>query len=220
MDIKLPRLGEGAESGTVVSIFVKAGDQVKEGQTILELENEKAVAPIPASASGRVSKLYVKEGDKISAGQSILALSDDGAAIPAAAPASAPVVAKFGSPSAPATVSQPQRTAMENSSVAVLGEPVANGSVAASPTVRKLAQDLGIDLTRVHGSERGGRIVVEDLRAYIQQLQQFALQPKMATTPTASTVKPAAEKIDFAKWGPVDRQPGDSFAQDHCAAHA
>jgi pyruvate dehydrogenase E2 component (dihydrolipoamide acetyltransferase) len=205
MDIKLPRLGEGAESGTVVSIFVKPGDQVKEGQTILELENEKAVAPIPASASGRVAKLYVKEGDKISAGQSILALSDDGAAIPAAAPASAPVAARLGTPSAP--VSQPQRPAAEVPSVAVLGEPVANGSVAASPTVRKLAHDLGIDLTRVRGSERGGRIVLEDLRAYIQQLQQLALQPKAASAPTASTAKPAAEKIDFAKWGPIDRQP-------------
>jgi len=207
MDIKLPRLGEGAESGTVVSIFVKAGDQVKEGQTILELENEKAVAPIPASASGRVAKLYVKEGDKISAGQSILALSDDGAATPAAAPASAPVAARLGNPQAAAPVSQPQRPAVEGSSAAVLEEPVANGSVAASPTVRKLAQDLGIDLTRVRGSERGGRIVVEDLRAYIQQLQQFAHQPKSATTSTAAVQKPAVEKVDFAKWGPVDRQP-------------
>src|SRR5580693_2683037 len=123
MDIKLPRLGEGAESGTIVSIFVKPGDQVKEGQTILELENEKAVAPIPASASGRVDKLYVKEGDKITAGQSILALSDDGAATPAAAPASAPAAAKFGTPSAPAQVSQPQRQAAEGQAVAVLGEP-------------------------------------------------------------------------------------------------
>jgi pyruvate dehydrogenase E2 component (dihydrolipoamide acetyltransferase) len=207
MDIKLPRLGEGAESGTVVSIFVKPGDQVKEGQTILELENEKAVAPIPASASGRVAKLYVKEGDKISAGQSILALSDDGAAIPAAAPASAPMAARLGTPSMPAPASQPQRPAAEIPSVAVLGETVANGSVAASPTVRKLAHDLGIDLTRVRGSERGGRIVLEDLRAYIQQLQQLALQPKAASAPTASTAKPAAEKIDFAKWGLVDRQP-------------
>jgi pyruvate dehydrogenase E2 component (dihydrolipoyllysine-residue acetyltransferase) len=211
MDIKLPRLGEGAESGTVVSIFVKPGDQVKEGQTILELENEKAVAPIPASASGRVDKLYVKEGDKISAGQSILALSDDGAATPAAAPASAPVAAKFGAPSAPATVSQPQRQATEGQAVAVLGEPVANGNVAASPTVRKLAQDLGIDLTRVRGSERGGRIVLEDLRNYIQQLQQFALQPKTASASAAATVKPVAEKIDFAKWGPVTRQPVTSL---------
>ena len=87
MDIKLPRLGEGAESGTVVSILVKAGDQVKEGQTIVELENEKAVAPIPASASGRVAKLYVKEGDKISVGQPILALDTDGAPTVAPSPA-------------------------------------------------------------------------------------------------------------------------------------
>ena len=65
MDITLPRLGEGAESGTVVSVFVKPGDQIKEGQTIVELENEKAVAPIPASAAGRVAKVYVKEGDKV-----------------------------------------------------------------------------------------------------------------------------------------------------------
>src|SRR5580700_10445717 len=121
MDIKLPRLGEGAESGTVVSIFVKAGDQVKEGQTILELENEKAVAPIPASASGRVAKLYVKEGDKISAGQSILALSDDGAAIPVVAKAmDAP---REGT--RPTTPTVTVSTA-EAPSVAALGEPVAN----------------------------------------------------------------------------------------------
>src|SRR5712671_3150099 len=128
MDIKLPRLGEGAESGTVVSIFVKPGDQVKEGQTILELENEKAVAPIPASASGRVAKLYVKEGDKISAGQSILALAEDGAAAPTATKTTeAPREGTRPTTDTAASTAQPQR--------AVMGEPVANGTVAASPTV-------------------------------------------------------------------------------------
>jgi pyruvate dehydrogenase E2 component (dihydrolipoamide acetyltransferase) len=207
MDIKLPRLGEGAESGTVVSIFVKPGDQVKEGQTILELENEKAVAPIPASASGRVAKLYVKEGDKISAGQPILALADNGAATSTVAPASAPATARIEARPSSALVSQPQRPLAEVPSVAVLGEPVANGAVAASPTVRKLAHDMGIDLTRVRGSERGGRILVEDLRGYVQQLQQLATQPKAVPAPA----KPAAEKIDFAKWGPVSRQPVTSL---------
>ncbi len=211
MDIKLPRLGEGAESGTVVSIFVKPGDQVKEGQTILELENEKAVAPIPASASGRVAKLYVKEGDKISAGQSILSLSDDGAASPAATAASAPVAARLGTPQAAVSASPVQLPVAKAPGVAVLGEPVAQGTVAASPTIRKLAHDLGIDLTRVRGSEHGGRIVLEDVRAYIQQLQQFALQPKAGSAPTPSAPKPAAEKIDFAKWGPVTRQPMTSL---------
>src|SRR5436309_1995905 len=79
MDVKLPKLGEGADSGVVVSLLVKEGDQVKEGQTILELENEKAIAPIPANGSGTVTKLRVKEGDKISVGQVILSL-DTGAA--------------------------------------------------------------------------------------------------------------------------------------------
>src|ERR1017187_6903927 len=126
MDMKLPRLGEGAESGRAVSLFDKPGDQVKEGQTILELEDEKAVAPIPASASGRVAKLYVKEGDKISAGQSILALSDDGAAIPVVAKATR-TPGGSPQPTTPA-VSVPTAGAP---SAAVLGEPVANGSVAA-----------------------------------------------------------------------------------------
>ena len=201
MDIKLPRLGEGAESGTVVSIFVKPGDQIKEGQTILELENEKAVAPIPASASGRVDKLYVKEGDKISAGQPILSLADDGAATPVKeAPREG---TRPTTPPAAVAVAQPQRPLAEVPRVVVQGEPVTNGAVAASPTFRKLARDLGIDLSYVRGSERGGRISVEDLRAYVQQLQQMAAAP----SPTASASKPTTEKIDFAKWGPVDRQP-------------
>src|SRR5881628_123958 len=74
MDVKLPKLGEGADSGVVVSILVKEGDTVQEGQTLLELENEKAVAPIPAPASGTVAKLRVKEGDKISVGQVLLSI--------------------------------------------------------------------------------------------------------------------------------------------------
>ena len=66
MQIRLPQLGEGADSGTVVSILVKEGDQVKKDQPVIELENEKAVASIPASASGTVTKIHVKPGDKIS----------------------------------------------------------------------------------------------------------------------------------------------------------
>src|SRR5882724_9523269 len=122
MDIKLPRLGEGSESGTVVSIFVKPGDQVKEGQTIVEMENEKAVAPIPASASGRVAKLYVKEGDKISVGQAILALAEDGAATTASSLAEAPREGRRPTtPATPAPVSQPTRPAAEVPSVDIIG---------------------------------------------------------------------------------------------------
>src|SRR5712691_9103169 len=74
MDLKLPALGEGADSGTVVNLFVKEGDQIAKDQAILELENEKAVATIPSTEAGVVAKIYVKAGDKISVGQTILSL--------------------------------------------------------------------------------------------------------------------------------------------------
>src|SRR6185436_19752937 len=78
MDIRLPHLGEGADSGTVVNLFVKEGDRIEKDQPIIELENEKAVATIPSSASGTVDKVFVKTGDKISVGQPILSLSEAG----------------------------------------------------------------------------------------------------------------------------------------------
>src|SRR3954470_13106175 len=84
MDVKLPHLGEGADSGTVVNLFVKEGDQVAKDQAILELENEKAVATIPSTGAGTVTKIFVKSGDKISVGQRILAWSETGTAGPVA----------------------------------------------------------------------------------------------------------------------------------------
>src|ERR1041384_1537016 len=98
MDIRLPSLGEGADSGTVVNIMVKEGDQVQKDQPILELETEKAVGTIPASTAGTVQKILVKVGDKISAGQVILALAESAtteqkvvaSAVPSGTPAPRP----------------------------------------------------------------------------------------------------------------------------------
>src|SRR2546421_2499392 len=79
MDLKLPALGEGADSGTVVNLFVKEGDQLAKDQPVLELENEKAVATIPSTAAGTISKIFIKTGDKISVGQRILSLTETAA---------------------------------------------------------------------------------------------------------------------------------------------
>src|SRR5580698_4284896 len=95
MDVKLPPLGEGADSGNVVSILVKEGDVIAKGQGIIELETGKAVAPVPASAAGKVTKIIVAVGDKISVGQPILSLEAG------AAPAKPAVATK--SAAAPAT---------------------------------------------------------------------------------------------------------------------
>ena len=75
MDVKLPKLGEGADSGVVVNVFVKEGDTIAKGQAIIELENEKAVASIPSTAAGVVAKIHVKPGDKINVGQRLMTLT-------------------------------------------------------------------------------------------------------------------------------------------------
>jgi pyruvate dehydrogenase E2 component (dihydrolipoamide acetyltransferase) len=207
MDVKLPKLGEGVDSGVVVSILVREGDQIAEGQTILELENEKAVAPIPSPVSGTVTQIYVKEGAQLSVGQSMLSVAPAGA-IPTAAKAIPPEPGPEATPERGPTIpSTPARSAAivepefaEPATPAALPPP-------AAPSIRKLARDLGIDLTRVRGSELGGRIVLADLRTYVQRLQTLVFQAKLATPAVPTAAPPPPESIDFSKWGPIEKRP-------------
>jgi pyruvate dehydrogenase E2 component (dihydrolipoamide acetyltransferase) len=207
MDVKLPHLGEGADSGTVVNIFVKEGDTIAKDQPILELENEKAVATIPSTAAGVVAKVHVNTGDKVSVGQRLLSLSDtekpeSGAPAPPKSAAKKPAlrVVETESEEAPAAAEEEpaNETAAEDSK--------SGTAPAAAPTIRRLARELGIDLARVRGTARGGRIVMADLRAYIQRLQKLAAQPR-AQAGAAAPAKPAPEPVDFSKWGPVNAKP-------------
>ena len=207
MDLKLSNLGEGADSGVVVNVFVKEGDQVAKDQAVIELENEKAVASIPSTVAGVVSKVYVKAGDKLSVGQRILSLSD-GAAGAESAPASAAPRAE----PKPEAQARPKESADQEAAAEEEEEnskPIA--APVAAPSVRKIARELGIDLSRIRGSEAGGRIVLGDIRAYIQRLQKAAEKPKSATVGTPA--KAAAERIDFSKWGPVTKKPLTSLRQ-------
>jgi pyruvate dehydrogenase E2 component (dihydrolipoamide acetyltransferase) len=199
MDVQLPKLGEGADSGVVVSLLVKEGDRINEGQTLLELENEKAVAPIPAPASGRVTKLRVKEGDKISVGQVILSIDTGNTE---AKPTRQPTSAEIPRPVKPAVVEDGDDHEQEGD-----GGAKSESDVAAAPSIRKLARELGIDLTRVRGSERGGRIVMADLRAYVQRLQTLASRPRAETGAPVQARIASAEAVDFSKWGPIGKEP-------------
>jgi pyruvate dehydrogenase E2 component (dihydrolipoamide acetyltransferase) len=210
MDLKLPHLGEGADSGTVVNLFVKEGDTIAKDQPILELENEKAVATIPSTAAGTVAQIFVKAGDKIKVGQRILSLSDGGGA--GAAPAAPPVPAPRKSRERLIQTPSPEQVPVAEADLLPPGaEPQPGTAPAASPSIRKMARDLGIDLARVRGSARGGRIVLEDLRAYIQKLQRLAAAPTTAAAGGAPVPRPAPERIDFSHWGPVQRKPLSSL---------
>jgi pyruvate dehydrogenase E2 component (dihydrolipoamide acetyltransferase) len=203
MDVKLPPLGEGVDSGSVVAILVKEGDPIAKGQGIIELETGKAVAPVPSPAAGKVTKIIVSVGDKISVGQPILSL-EGGAPAPAVPKAAATTAKPPSRPARPASPQPAQEEAPEEPMPEE--EPDADAPApAASPTLRRIARELGIDLRRIHGSEEGGRIVMNDLRAYVRRLQQLAAQPR--TGAGGAPAKPPAEQIDFTKWGAVTKRP-------------
>ena len=201
MDIRLPRLGEGADSGTVASIFVKEGDQLKKDQPILELESEKAVASIPAPESGTVSKLHVREGDTVKVGQLILTLTaGSGSGSPARPAAVSESVGETGQPEPPPSSAVPGALPVD---AGAYSSPAPGGPPpAASPAIRKMARELGIDLRRVKGSERGGRIVMDDLRRYVSWLQETALKPG-AVAAGAPSVPAPLPAVDFSRWGTV-----------------
>jgi len=204
MDVKLPKLGEGADSGVVVGIFVNVGDTVAKDQPILELENEKAVASIPSTAAGVVEKIHVKAGDRVSIGQKLITLAG-GAAPAAAAPAPKPAAKK--AVAKPVTEPEPVEGEDENEDEEDLAEapnPVA--APVASPSLRRMARELGIDLNKVRGSEAGGRITTSDVRTYLAKLAKAAAKPVPAAV-GAAPAKPAAVQIDFSQWGPILKKP-------------
>jgi pyruvate dehydrogenase E2 component (dihydrolipoamide acetyltransferase) len=203
MDVKLPKLGEGADSGVVVNLFVKEGDPVARDQAILELENEKAVASIPSTAAGVVAKIYVKPGDRIGVGQRILTLNETGQ--PAAGGAGSPLPAESGGRTSTGEHGVTRPTEQIEVEDEDEGEPASTVAPVAAPSVRKMARELGIDLRKIRGTEAGGRIVVGDLRNYIQRL--IAAAKSKATGGAHGVTRPTTESIDFSKWGPVSRKP-------------
>lgn len=236
MEVRLPNLGEGADSGTVVSILVKPGAVVKKGQNLIELETGKAVSPIPAPAAGTVGKIAVKEGDKLGVGQLILVLEGaegakesapaaPAAPKPAAAPearksvpapvpvAAAPRVVATAAPVAPVVVAQTLESDFR--------EEIVNENPAAGPYVRRVARDVGIDLRFVAGTGKSGQITVTDLRGYVERLRQEALRPRVVmaaevpvpVAPVAAAVRPVPVSIDFGQWGPVTRKPMSRLRQ-------
>jgi pyruvate dehydrogenase E2 component (dihydrolipoamide acetyltransferase) len=201
MDVKLPKLGEGADSGVVVNIFVKEGDTVAKDQAILELENEKAVASIPSTGAGVVAKVHVKSGDRVGVGARLITITENGqtAAAPVATAAPKPAAKKVVAQAAP----EPEETVEESSEAE---EEISDENVAASPSIRKMARELGINLGKIRGSESGGRIVIGDVRAYIQRLVKAAAKPAPVAA-SAASAKPAPVQIDFSQWGPVSKKP-------------
>ena len=210
MDLKLPTLGEGADSGTVVAILVKEGDTITKGQNILELETGKAVSPIPAPAGGKITRIVVAEGQKVSVGQVIVQV--EGGAADAAAPAAKPAAKAPAAPKAAAPARKPAAAPVEEvGDVEGMDEPFDESTPLppASPSVRWLADSLGIDLRALVGTGHGGRVTTEDFKGYVQRLRGLAAQtlaPKPAAE-AAAPVKKVTPLPDFKQFGPILKKP-------------
>jgi len=194
MDVRVPRLAEGVESATVANILVSAGDRIEKDQVILELETEKAVGPIPSPAAGQVVKIHVKPGDEVNVGQPLITLTQEGAV------EKTPPAEKKATRQAPAP---PQKTVLPSDAKPsqYQYESASGAPPPASPSVRKITRELGIDLARVQGSERGGRITVGDLKSYVEQLQRRAAAPALEKPAAA-----APTSVDFSRWGAVTKK--------------
>lgn len=199
LSVQLPDLGEGVSGGTVTGFSASAGDDLSEGQAIIEIETDKAVLPVPAPADGQLLSITVAVGDKISVGQVIAEMQAEvsGSASTPSAPA-APVATPASSPA-------PAKAAAKAPVKKVTSIPGA--SVAAGPATRKLARELGVDLTAVQGSRRGGRVSIEDVKAHVKSMNIGSKKLEEASAAAPAAAKPDWPSVpDFSKYGSVRRE--------------
>jgi pyruvate dehydrogenase E2 component (dihydrolipoamide acetyltransferase) len=215
IDVKLPSLGDGVDSGDVLDVLVREGDVVTKDQGILELETGKATVQVPSSHAGKVLKVHVSKGQTIPIGALLLTVEGTAAGAPAVktappAPAAVPAPPPPPQPAPPpAVVTKPVAVpapVAPIAPVAVKPTPVAppvstvvddaadDGSIAAGPAVRRFAREVGIDLRRVTGTGTGGRITREDVLAAVRLAS-------VATAQSGSKTKSTATARD--NWGPV-----------------
>ncbi|CAM3882669.1 pyruvate dehydrogenase complex dihydrolipoyllysine-residue acetyltransferase [Aeromonas bestiarum] len=195
-EVNVPDIG--GDEVEVTEIMVAVGDKVDADQSLIAVEGDKASMEVPAPFAGIVKEIKVKAGDKVSTGSLIMVFEVAGAAPAAAAPvaqAAAPVAAAPVA-AAPAPVAQ----------AAAASDFVANDAyVHAAPAVRRLAREFGINLAKVKASGRKGRIVKEDVQAYVKDAVKRAESAPAAGTGTGNGMSVLPwPKVDFSKFGPVE----------------
>ena len=202
VEVSVPDIGDYTDV-PVIDICVKVGDTVKVDDALVTLESDKATMDVPSSAAGVVREIKVKLGDKISAGAVVVVL-DSGGASTAAAVAAAPESTPASAPAALPAASAPSAAAAPPAAGPALG-----ARTHASPSVRLLARELGVDLARVTPSGPKSRILKEDVSAYVKSA--------LSAAPAASAAAGASlgggldllpwPKVDFAKFGAVEVKP-------------
>jgi pyruvate dehydrogenase E2 component (dihydrolipoamide acetyltransferase) len=162
-DVKLPDIGEGVTEGELVKWLVKPGDTVKADQPVAEVMTDKATVEVPSPFAGTVKELKAKEGDVIPIETTILILEAGGGEAKAAAPAAKPAPAPAAAASAPAPAMTAAPASAPAPSRMEVQPPVADSKVLATPSTRRLAREMEVDINQLHGSGIAGRVTREDV---------------------------------------------------------
>jgi len=215
VEVKVPDIGDFTDV-PVIEVFVKAGDTVKVDDALVTLESDKATMDVPAPLAGVVKSVAVKVGDKLSEGSlvAVVAAAAGAPAMPAApakpAPAATEAPQAAASPAAAPVANRPspEETGARGAPVDEVAFRVAH----ASPSVRLIARELGVDLGKVAGTGPKSRILIEDVRAFVKKVMSGAAAPAVAGA--AGAISGGGElnlipwpKVDFAKFGAVETKP-------------
>lgn len=190
--VVVPDLG-GSSAVDVIEVCVSVGDEVGEGDSLVVLETDKASMEIPSPQAGKVLAVKLAEGDKVSEGDALVLLEVMGVAAPAEAPVSPPAETVAAAAASPAPLSPPA------ASTANIPADV-NADVYAGPSVRKLARQLGVDLTKLKASGPRGRYTKDDVRSYVKELVADVNSGKVSG---GSGIPPIPE-VDFSKFGDIE----------------
>src|SRR5688572_1667957 len=233
----LPNLGDGVAQGDVLKVLVKAGDAVAVDQPVLELETDKATIEVPSDVAGKVKEVRVKPGDKVKPGQAVLVLDNgaqgsqgaQGAQSGEAPKAEAPKAAAPSEPQEPQERQEPQEpaAAAERPRASVTNIAAARPQAAppppppapapshvtsapAAPSVRRLAREIGVDVTQVPGTGPGGRITQDDVKEFAKRVMHSIGGNGQAAAASGAAVARSVTTPslpDFSKWGEVERKP-------------
>ncbi|MEH6436169.1 dihydrolipoyllysine-residue acetyltransferase [Massilia sp. DD77] len=209
VEVKVPDIGDFKEV-EVIELMVKPGDTIKVDQSLVTVESDKASMEIPSSHAGVVKEIKVKVGDKVAEGSLVLMLEASGGApavaAPAAAPATASAPAAAPAAQAPAAAAPAAAPAPAAAQAIAPSQGVTGNKAHASPSIRKFARELGVDLARVPGSGPKGRITQQDVQNFVKGV--------MAAGPTAAAPAKTGggggmdvlpwPSLDFSKFGPTE----------------
>ena len=202
VEVIVPDIGD-FQDVEIIEVFVKPGDAVNVEDPLITLESDKATMEVPSSDAGTIETVLVKVGDRISAGTAVVRLStsDGGVTAPSVPAASIPEVAKADSAPAPVQAAH-MSSAAEPSKI----DETAFRKAHASPSVRKFARELGVDLSKLSGSGRKNRITKEDVQNYVKQAVTKAESGVATASAASGSGIPAMPEVDFSKFGEVETQ--------------